>query len=54
MPGKDEVGVNKFAMILRLGVIWGVNTGKAKREVASGSTFYPYLIRLSVKESVVR
>ena len=54
MSGKNEVGVNKIGMILRLGRSGGEDTGKAKRKVARGSSFYPYLIRLSVKESVVQ
>ena len=54
MSGKNEVGVNKIGMILRLGGFLGEDTGKAKRKVERGSTFYPYLIRLIVKESVVQ
>ena len=49
MSGKNEVVVDKIGMILHLGGVWGEDTGKAKPKVVRGSTFYPYLIRLSVR-----
>ena len=54
MSGKDEAGGKYVWDDPSSWGIWGVNTGKAKQEVARGSTFYPYLIRPSVKESVVQ